>query len=171
MEIFSGEETKIIREVMPVILRDKKTTWKLILIDEDKLFIKWSVCEELIDVGINAIDEYKIRTKDGKHKKSASFRNVYKYCAPIDSWYMEGTSCIFRTNEICIGKDTIIYDIIVRSSNCENNQFEFVIILNLAVSQGYNISAKYYTTNDFLRAIVTENANNVRFTTYLFLKS
>lgn len=170
MDIFSDGKTKIIREVMPVILRDKKTTWRLEIID-DKLFIKWSVCEELIDVGINTIDEFKILTKDGKHKISASFRNVYKYCASIDSWYMEGTHCIFRTNEIYIGKDINVYDIIVRSSNCEHNHFELMRILKLAVSQGYNIPAKFYTTKDFFRSIVTENANNVRFTTFLFHKS
>jgi hypothetical protein len=79
--------------------------------------------------------------------------------------------CIFRTSEIYLKKNNTIFDIIVRSSNCEHNPEQLLKILNLAVSQGYNISPKYYTTKKFLRAIVTENTNNVRFTTFLFYKN
>lgn len=174
MKNFVGEETKIIQEVMPVILRDKKTSWRLEMIN-DTLFIKWSVCKELIDVGINAIDEFKIRTNIGEHKVSMFLRNVYKYCAEVDYWYLDKEKCIdkciIRTNEINLDKNIVAYDIIVRSSNCENNQYELVKILNMANSKGYNIPIELCTINTFLSAIITENTNNVRFTSFLFHKS
>ena len=51
-------------------------------------------CKELIDVGINAIDEFKIRTNIGEHKVSMFLRNVYKYCAEVDYWYLDKEKCI-----------------------------------------------------------------------------
>ena len=170
MENFVGENN-IIREVIPVILRDKKTSWRLEMSDDDVLFIKWSVCEELIDIGINAIDEFKILTKDGRHKISASSRKVYKYCAHIDSWNIEGTNCIFKTNEICLNGNYKQVEIIVRSSNCEHNKIEFMRILNFAVSKGYNIPAKSYDRHEIYRSFINANSENIKFASALFNKS
>ena len=170
MDNFVREKTKIIREVMPVILRDKKTSWRL-EINNENLLIKWSVCEELIDIGINSIDEFKILTKDGRHKISASSRKVYKYCAHIDSWTIEGTNCIFKTNEIYLNGNYKPVEIIVRSSNCEHNKIEFVRILDFAVSKGYNISAKSYDRHEIYRSFINANSENIKFASALFNKS
>jgi len=168
--VFTRTLFKIIREVMPVILRDKKTSWRL-EINNENLLIKWSVCEELIDIGINSIDEFKILTKDGRHKISASFRKVYKYCAHIDSWNIEGTNCIFKTNEIYLNGNYKPVEIIVRSSNCEHNKIEFVRILDFAVSKGYNISAKSYDRHKIYRSFINANSENIKFASALFNKS
>lgn len=185
MEIFE-HDNDIDTETEQIVLCEMplnsciKTTWRLEL-DENELCMKWSCDDKSIGDGINDVEEFKILGADGKHKKSF-WRNVYKYCAAVDSWRVEKFVdfvdslrvekfyCIIRTKSIRIKNKIYVYDIIVSGINCKHGPFDLKHILKLAVDQGYQISAKYYNYDDFVCELGKENANNVRFTTFLFRK-
>jgi hypothetical protein len=124
-------DNHICRDVMPVILRDRNCTWKVNFSSfREKIYLKWSVCEALINVGINCVDAFRVKTLIGTHKKSMSERNGFKYSAEIEKWLItidEKTnkySCIFNLMPVMFKGVMTSYEIIVRSENCEMNRFE-----------------------------------------------
>lgn len=117
---------QIIRDVMPVIVRDRNCTWKVNFSSfKGKIFLNWSICEALVNVGINNIDAFKVKTLIGTHKKSMSERNGFKYSAAIEKWSIitdEQTgnqSCMFELMPVMIGGIMTTYEIIVHVENCD----------------------------------------------------
>ena len=117
---------QIIRDVMPVIVRDRNCTWKVNFSSfKGKIFLNWSVYEALVNVGINNIDSFKVKTLIGTHKKSMSDRNGFKYSAVIEKWSIithEQTgnqSCMFELMPVMIGGIMTTYEIIVHVENCD----------------------------------------------------
>lgn len=117
---------QIIRDVMPVILRDRNCTWKVNFSSfKGKIFLNWSICEALVNVGINNIDAFKVKTLIGTHKKSMSERNGFKYSAAIEKWSIitdEQTgnqSCMFELMPVMIEGIMTTYEIVVRLENCD----------------------------------------------------
>lgn len=124
------KDYKIIKDVMPVILRDRNCTWKIYFSSfYGKLYLNWSVNEVLINMGVNNVDAFKIKTLFGTHKKSMSKRNGYKYSAEIDDWFISKSIhnidvYIIKLKPIIIDDVITQFEIIVRKENCEMNRFE-----------------------------------------------
>jgi hypothetical protein len=142
----------ILYEIMPVILRDIKCTWKVLYTD-NRLYLKWSVCEELINVGINSVEEFKIKTLFGSHKKSMSERNGFKYSAAINRWEITSDGlCVFKLEPILVDGDPTMFEVVVRHENCEINRFELELQLtnhtnNLWLDKNLNETIKHFCAN------------------------
>lgn len=121
----------ILLDVMPVILRDRNCTWKVHFSSSNgNIYLDWSVCEALVNVGINRVDAFKVKTIFGTHKTSMSARNGFKYSATIKNWSIindERTGeqkCIFKLIPVMFEDVMTSYQIVVRSENCEMNRFK-----------------------------------------------
>jgi hypothetical protein len=122
---------RMVRDVMPVILRDRNCTWKVNFSSfNKKIYLNWSVCEALVNLGINCVDAFKVKTLIGTHKKSMSERNGFKYSATISKWSIlvdEKTGekkCIFELMPVMFEGVMTPYEIVVRCENCDMNRFD-----------------------------------------------
>jgi hypothetical protein len=122
---------RIIRDVMPVILRDMNCTWKVKLNKNNgQIFLQWSICEALVNVGINNVDAFKVKTLFGTHKKSMSERNGFKYSAEIKTYFVTKDTmtskdiCIFQMMPVIFEGKMTSFEIIVRSENYNKNYIE-----------------------------------------------
>ena len=106
------------------IQRDRQWTWK-IKFYKGQLILFWSICEALLNKGINAIEAFKLKTFFNTHKKSRSKRNGFKYFAIIDNWFCEDNSnkCILTLKPVMVNDIMMTYNIIIRNENCDVDQF------------------------------------------------
>jgi len=114
---------KINEHNISFIQRDRQWTWK-IKFYKGQLILFWSICETLLNKGINTIEAFKLKTFFNTHKKSRSKRNGFKYYAIIDNWFCEDNiKCILTLKPIMVDDVMISYNIIIRNENCDVDQF------------------------------------------------
>jgi hypothetical protein len=104
--------------------RDRSCTWKVAFKSGD-LRLRWSVSEDLVDSGINAVDEFKIKTLGKKHKQSMmSSRKGFKYSAPIANWYTsKAKEFIFELAPVMHEGCKTVFRIAVFHENCDFDRF------------------------------------------------
>ena len=158
-QIYNG--ATIIYDSIPVILRKRYSTWEVNLDDKNKLYLKWSVCDALLNGGINSVDAFKIKTLFGTQKQSMSERNGYKYTAPIKKWYVSFDDlCIFELEPIIFNGELTIFNVAVRYENCEMSRF--------MLDKHLTIYTNTLLCDADIQEIIEQDNLNVAFTRKLF---
>ena len=144
--------------------RDRSCTWR-VAFASGELQLRWSVSEDLVNSGINAVDEFKIKTL-GKHKQSMSSRKGFKYSARIANWYVleaEAAKFIIELEPVMHEGQKNVFRIAVFHENCD---FDWLHL----TSELTNYTNKLWQVADPVRAIKQGTANN-KFARQLFKKN
>ena len=147
--------------------RDRSCTWK-VKFESGELQLRWSVSEDLVDSGINAVDEFKIKTLVGKHKQSMSSRKGFKYSARIANWYVleaeaEAAKFIIELEPVMHEGRKNVFRIAVFHENCDFDWLHLTSELTSYTNKRWHVA-------DPVRAIRQGTANN-KFARQLFKKN
>ena len=128
-------QIKVIENVkcyIPVMHNKLQCTWRFECSRfGSNLYI--SVASELMELhDIQKIEVFQLKTIFGEPKKSMSSRNAFKYCIPIESFYVNYSNGehLFKTPLLSIHENIMIFEFVVFGENYENTSDHLQIILN-----------------------------------------
>jgi hypothetical protein len=156
---FQNTDTTLPKDSVYVMQRDRSCTWK-VKFESGDLLLCWSVSEDLVDSGINAVYEFKIKIL-GKHKQSMSSRKGFKYSARIENWYTsEANEFIFELAPVMHEGCKTVFRIAVSHENCDFDRFHLE-------KQLTSYTNKVWQVDDPVRAI-RQGTANTKFARALF---